>query len=172
MARERVQIIEAELDETSRLFLAAFAKRRIRAAADLQMERRPDGTCALFVAVPSPTNDPRRLICLWLDEKRIPSIRFGAWHTHADLWDRTPENGLRKMLDYLERIIIGEVVLTEVPTVGKGIPHRVLDLADLEEVLDMVTHPDEPSDMKLLSWSGATDTTFNDLRCGDRSTCR
>jgi len=164
MTKEKLPIVEEELDEHSRWFLTAFNKRGIQAAPNLQMERRQDGTCALFVTIPSPTSDRRRLISLWLDEKRIPTLQFGAWHTHADLWDRIPESGLQKMLDYLERIINGEIVLTEFPTVGNAIPHRVLDMAEPDDVLDMLTDPDEPSDMNLLSWSGYEDDSLNDLR--------
>lgn len=70
------------------------------------------------------------------------------------------------MLDYLERITDGEVVLAALPTVGDEMPCRVLDLADREEILDELTAPTIPPDMKLLSWSGAEDAVLNDLREG------
>ncbi|HEY4185677.1 MAG TPA: hypothetical protein VGP07_11445 [Polyangia bacterium] len=74
--------------------------------------------------------------------------------------------GLRRMLDYLERITVGEVVLAELPTVGDGMPYRVLDLMDRQEILDELTAPTIPIDMKLLSCSGAEDAVLNDFREG------
>jgi len=43
------------------------------------------------------------------------------------------------MLDYLKRIIDGEVVLAELPTAAEGMPYRVLDLMDRQEILDELT---------------------------------
>ena len=102
----------------------------------------------------------------WVDENSVPSLEFGGWHTHADFWDADPDVGLRRMLDYLERITAGEVVLAELPTVADGMPYRVVDLLDRQEVLDELTAPTIPSDMKLLSWSGAEDVVLDDLREG------
>lgn len=70
------------------------------------------------------------------------------------------------MLDYLERITDGEIVLAELPTVGDGMPYRVIDMTDREEILDELTSPDVPTQMKLLSWSGAEDAVLSDLREG------
>jgi len=43
----------------------------------------PDGTWSLVCEIPPPTSDRRRAISIWLDEKRVPSPEFGAWHAHA-----------------------------------------------------------------------------------------
>jgi len=59
-----------------------------------------------------------------------------------------------------------EVVLAELPTVADGMPYRVVDLLNRQEILDELTAPTIPSDMKLLSWSGAEDAVLNDLREG------
>ena len=128
------------------------------------MEHLPDGTWSLVAKTPSPTGESRRNISIWLDENRVPSLEFGAWHSHADLWDSDPDVGLRRMLDYLERITDGEVLLAELPTLANGLPFRVLDVTDRNEILDEVTSPNSSGSMKLLSWSGAEDVTLDELR--------
>lgn len=164
--RETAEVDVSKLDEPSRRLLAALGDHPIRSRIRFLMEKLADGTWSLVGKVPSPTGDQRRAISLWLDENRVPTLEFGAWHSHADLWDPGPDMGLRRMLDYLERITDGEIVLAELPTIGNGMPFRVIDLSDREEVLDELTSPDVPPQMKLLSWSGAEDAVLDDLRQG------
>ena len=128
------------------------------------MERVPDGSWSLVAEVPSPTGDRRRAVSIRLDENRAPILEFGGWHTHADLWDPDPEVGLHGMLDYLERITDGEIVLVELPSTADGLPFRVLDLSDRQEVLDELTSPGTSGQMNLLSWSGSEDAVLDDLR--------
>ena len=164
MERRIVELDESKIDEKSRVLLAEFAGHSARGHASLQMEALPDGNWRPFVAIPSPTGDPRRAVSIRLDERQIPTLEFGAWHTHADLWDGDLRSGIRKMLAYLERIIDGEVVLAGAPTVGDGLPFRVIDLGDRDEVPDELTSPVVPKNMKLLSWSGAQDAELSDFR--------
>lgn len=166
MKRPTAELDASKLDEVSRRVLAAFADHPAAGRANMLMESRADGSWSLLIVIPSPTGDRRRRVAIWLDDNSVPSLEFGGWHTHADLWDTDPEVGLRRMLDYLERITDGEVVLAALPTVGDEMPCRVLDLADREEILDELTAPTIPPDMKLLSWSGAEDAVLNDLREG------
>lgn len=164
MERRIAELDESKIDERSRVLLAELSNRSARRHARLQMEAAQDGTWRLFVAIPSPTGDARRAVSIWFDERQIPTLEFGAWHSHADLWDEDLLSGIRKMLAYLERIIAGEVVLAGAPTMGQGLLFRVVDLLDSDEVLDELTSPVLPSDMKLLSWSGAQDAQLSDLR--------
>ncbi len=151
MDRRIAELDESKLDETSRMVLSVFADHRLRRCSNLQMESVAEGNWSLLVRIPSPTGDRRRAISIWLDEKGVPTIEFGGWHTHADLCDKDITSGLRKMLAYLERIADGEIVLAESPTVGEGVPFRVADLCDREEVLDELTSPSTSASMKLLS---------------------
>jgi hypothetical protein len=166
MKRPTAELDASKLDEASRRVLAALTDHPAAGRAKVLMEKRTDGSWSLLVTIPSPTGDRRRRLAIWLDENSIPSLEFGGWHSHADLWDRDPDVGLRRMLDYLERITDGEIVLAEFPTVADGMPYRVVDLLDRHEILDELTAPTIPSDMKLLSWSGAEDAVLNDLREG------
>jgi hypothetical protein len=166
MKRPTAELDASKLDEASRRVLAAFADHPAVGRANLLMEERADGSWSILVTIPSHTGDRRRRLAIWLDENSVPSLEFGGWHTHADLWDPDPDVGLHRMLDYLERITDGEVVLAELPTVAEGMPYRVVDLLDRQEILDELTAPTIPSDMKLLSWSGAEDAVLNDLRDG------
>jgi hypothetical protein len=113
--------------------------------------------------LPSPTGDRRRNVALRLDENFVPSLEFGGWHTHADLWDDDPVVGLRRMLDHLERITDGRILLVEDALAQQAPPGSVLNLDDETEVLDALTTP-ASSDARLLSWSGAEDSTLDELR--------
>ena len=163
MKRPTDEVDVSKVDDVSLRVLAAFADHPAARRANMLMEKRADGKWSLLITIPSPTGDRRRRLAIWLDENFVPSLEFGGWHTHADLWDANPEVGLRRMLDYLGRITKGEVVLAALPTIGDGMPYRVLDLSDREEILDELTAPTIPSDMELLSWSGAEDAVLGDL---------
>jgi hypothetical protein len=129
------------------------------------MELLSDGRASLVIDIPSPTGDGRRAISIWLDEKLVPTLEFGAWHTHADLWDKDPVSGIRMMLGYLERITNDEILLAESPTVA-GDMFRVVDVCDQEEILEEMTSPHNPPKMRLLSWSGARDGEVSDFQKG------
>jgi hypothetical protein len=161
---ETAELDESKVDEASRRLLAVLAEHPACGRAHMLMERLPDGAWSLVAKLPSPTGDGRRDISFWLDENRVPTLEFGAWHSHADLWDEDRDVGLRRMLDYFERIMGGENVLFEGPTIGDRMPFRVLDVTDREEILDELTSPGAPEGMKLLSWSGAEDVLLEDLR--------
>lgn len=62
------------------------------------------------------------------------------------------------------KTVVNEIVLAESPTVGEGMPYRMIDVTDREEILNELTSPDVSAQMKLLSWSGAKDSVLDDLR--------
>lgn len=162
--KETVDVQDSALDEPSRVVLATLTAHPALRSAHFAMERLDDGTWSLVVTMPSPTGERRRQVSIWLDETRVPSLEFGAWHTHADLWDSEPRIGLAQMLAYLERILRDEIVLAEDPAAKDELPSRVVDINDPDEVLDELTDPLTATTMKLLSWSGATDCAVGDLR--------
>lgn len=164
VGRDTADVDVLKLDGASRKLLVELEGHPVRRCTNLLMEHLPDGTWSLVAKVPSPTGESRRNISIWLDENRVPSFEFGAWHSHADLWDPDPDVGLRRMLDYLERITDGEVLLAELPILANGLPFRVLDVTDRDEILDEVTAPSSKGTMKLFSWSGAEDVTLDELR--------
>jgi len=161
--RRVVELDESTLDEISRLVLREFADHPARSVSVVSMESRPEGAESIVIAIPSPTGDNRRAISIWLDEKLVPTLEFGAWHTHADLWDKDLRSGLQMMLAYLKRITDGEILLAESPTVAGGL-FRVIDVCDREEVLEELTSPHNLPSMRLLSWSGAEDRDLSDFR--------
>lgn len=165
MLRESRPVVldESVIDAPSRQLLAAFAGHPARVHAHLAMEPGPNGTWSVVIQIPSPMNERRRdvAICLVGDD-RSPTLEFGAWHTHADLWDADPDAALALMLAYLTRIIAGTILLCEVPTAGDGLPYVVIDVRDPEAVLDDATSPYVPAQSKLLSWSGEHDLRLDD----------
>ena len=163
MNRRVVELDESKLDEVSRLVLREFADHPARRVSSMSMEFRPDGAASVVITIPSPTGDSRRAISIWLDENSVPTLEFGAWHTHADLWDKDLRSGFQMMLAYLERITDDEILLAESPTSPGGL-FRVVDVCDQEEILDELTSPHNPPSMRLLSWSGAKDGELSDFR--------
>src|SRR6516162_9006057 len=91
MKRPTAELDASKLDETSRRVLAAFTDHPAAGCANVLMEERTDGSWSVLVTIPSPTGDRRRRLAIWLDEDCVPSLEFGGWHTHADLWDPDPE---------------------------------------------------------------------------------
>jgi hypothetical protein len=158
--RGRADLVTESLNDSSRLLLSAFDGHPAQRVASTFMELGADGAWNLVIKIPSPTGDCRRNVSVWIDENGVPSMEFGGWHTHADLWDADPKLGVEKMLYYLERITDGSVQLTAVPVGPEGIPFCVLDLEDAQEVLDELTYPGSLSEISLLSWSGGEDETL------------
>jgi hypothetical protein len=151
------------LDAPSLLLLNALEASPVSTHARAAMKCYPGDACSLVIEIRSPTGDPRRDVSLWLTDDRDPSLEFGGWHTHASLWATTLADGVAEMVGYLERIVAGEIVLEELPTVGEGMPYCVLDLKDAEACLESATLPGRPNGMTLLSWSGSQDLTLEDL---------
>jgi len=152
---------ESELNEPSRQMLAAL-RQRVSLIERASMRTEPDlfGGTSLAVVMPSPTGDPHRDLGLWLDEKTVPSIEFGGWHSHADRFDPDPATALQMLLDYAELIIDGRVALLDVRD-ADGWPHIVLDLRSPDDVLDELTFPGSPDELRLLSWSGSQDRAID-----------
>lgn len=159
--RERAEVSLVALDEPSRRLLAAFDDHPAQKVASVFMEREIGGAWRLIIRLPSPTGDKRRTVSLWLDQSGVPSLEFGAWHTHTDLWDDDINLGLEKMLLYLERITDGSVQLSAQPATAAGVPYCIVDLENPDDVLDELTYPGAPNEVNLLSWSGAEDRTLD-----------
>ena len=152
---------ESELNEPSRHLLAAL-RQRASLIERASMRAEPDllGGTSVVIKLPSPTGDPHRDLGLWLDEKTVPSIEFGAWHGHADLFDPDPVTALQMLLDYAELIIDGRIALLDVRD-ADGWPYTVLDTRSPDDVLDELSFPGSPDELRLLSWSGSQDSVID-----------
>jgi hypothetical protein len=114
---------------------------------------------SLCIEAASPTSDPTRALGLWVEDGGVPSMGYGDWHTHADLFVKVARDGdgLSAMLDLLAAIFADEFVLI-ISRGGRFDGHMsVLDLREPDALLDELTSADAPGSIKLLSWTGAQD---------------
>ena len=99
---------------------------------------------------------------VWMDSDDAPSISFGAWHTHGDVysWGSTDLDVQSDViLDALENILNDRIVLVCARTTeGKLIEwDRLEDITNLEKVEELLTDPDAPQELQVRSWSGKRD---------------
>jgi hypothetical protein len=101
----------------------------------------------LTALIPSPTSDPARRVEFW-SENGEPSVAFGGWHTHLDLFGEDDSSAAVEMTSLVLRILRDRVVyLSERP-------HIIVDLDDPLDVLDTLTSPHLPSTLTFVTWSG------------------
>ena len=135
----------------------AFAERLLRACPQVRWHARilaPDEPAPreLLLELPSPTGDASRGMVLWM-EQDVPSLEFGAWHTHADLWGG---DGDGELIALVRAIVADHFVLAY--DVGGDCPHPdVLDLRDLEALAEALTSRYAPERLRLVSWAGTAD---------------
>lgn len=143
----------AELTPASR----AFAERLLRACPQLRWHARiPESEepvpRELLLELPSPTGDAERAVLVWM-EREVPSVAFGSWHTHADLWG---PDGDGEVIALLCAIVTDRFVLTyEVEGVWSHA--RALDLRDPQALAEALTQRHAPERLRLVSWAGTAD---------------
>lgn len=155
----------AELDESrvttdSRLFAADLFARfpELRQHAAMERQQGQDAW-TLVVKVSAPSRDPRSELVVWVDGGDDPSVAFGAWHTHENVWGAGFPDGAERpaLLDLIagifeDRFVIGE----DVGGVGDGTA-TILDLGDDDALLEELTSKYSPGRVRLRSWSGTLD---------------
>lgn len=113
----------------------------------------PGGT---VVDVPSPTGDADRALRFWI-ERGVPSLKYGTWHTHEDLWPRQDA-----WFAFIEDILCDRTLFLVIP----GHPvWCVLEEPVEEELAEVLTAPSAPREVRVVSWSGARDrvVTVSDI---------
>lgn len=154
---------KAELDESritgeSRRFaadlFARFPELRQHAAMERQQHH---GPWTLVVAVPAPSGDPRSELVIWVEGGDDPSVAFGGWHTHEDVWGTVDGAERGALLDLIAGILADRFVLCEdVGGVGNGTA-TLLDLSARDALLEELTSEYAPARARLRSWSGRLD---------------
>lgn len=108
---------------------------------------------SLYIDIPSPTGDPERPLAIWVDERIAPSIGFGPDHYH----EYGDDEGIAELIDWADAILNDEVVIIEYIG-GPNSGHRYwIDLADPEELEEVLTSPHTPHRFWLKCWSGNAD---------------
>jgi hypothetical protein len=113
----------------------------------------------LLVEIPSPTGDARRTIGVWMESSHGPSIDFGTWHTHADLLTsgKDPIVHADSIIDLIEQIITGHLVILTDATGRRDDFSDVVDLRDPEALLEEMTSPFSSGRARVETWSGVDD---------------
>jgi hypothetical protein len=137
------------LDQTAQAFveqlLARFPAWRAFASLDASGAA-PDGT---VMDVPSPTGEPDRALRFWI-ERGVPSVEYGTWHTHQDLWPSQDA-----WFAFIEDILCDRALFVVMP--GPPVWWFVLEDPVDEELADVFTAPSAPREVRVVSWSGALD---------------
>jgi hypothetical protein len=155
----------AELDESritseSRSFATDLFTRFPELRPHAAMERqRGHESWSLVVTVPAPSGDPRSELVVWVDGGDDPSVAFGGWHTHENVWgagavDRSEREAL---LELIAGILADRFVICEdVGGIGDGAA-TILDMSDHDSLLEELTGKYSPGRVRLRSWSGRLD---------------
>jgi hypothetical protein len=124
----------------------------LRNHARMHQSKERDGL-SLSIVVPSPTNDPNREICIWVDEVSTPSIGFGSSHTH----ESPNKLGMNELLDKLRAILEDKLVIIE--DIGGKFPSYAdwIDLRQPQALEDELTGEFSPGRVLLKPWSGKND---------------
>ncbi len=154
----------AELDESritgeARRFASDLFARFPELRQNAAMEQHGNGAWTLVVTVPALSGDPRSELVIWVEGGDDPSVAFGAWHTHENVWGGGLEAGLerRPLLDLIEGILADRWVICEdVGGVGDG-SATILDLLERDALLEELTSKYSPGRARLRSWSGQLD---------------
>jgi hypothetical protein len=112
----------------------------------------------LRVDVPSPTGDTERIVRVWM-EGGVPSLGFGEWHTHADLF--SDEDGF---LSFLDSLVSDRQLFLVVSTWASR--WSVVERPTDDEIADALTGERAPHQVRVVSWSGKKDRTvrLSDLK--------
>ena len=155
----------AELDESritgeSRRFAADLFARLPELRQHAAMERQHDhDTWTLVVTVPAASGDSRSELVIWVEGGDDPSVAFGGWHTHENVWGAGTQDGAERgaLLDLIAGILADRFVTCEdVGGVGDGTV-TILDLSAHDALLEELTSKYSPGRARLRSWSGRLD---------------
>jgi len=157
---ERTELDETRITSESRLFAVDLFARFPELRRHSAMERiEGEETWILVVTVPAASGDPRSDLSIWVDGGDDPSVMFGDWHTHENVWGAGLEDGAERtaLLDLIAGILADRFVMCEeVGGAGDGFG-TILDLSEHDALLEELTSPGSPGRARLRSWSGRLD---------------
>ncbi len=129
----------------------------LRHYASMERSGELDGL-SLYVAVPSPTEDPERELVIWVDQYGSPSVGFGPTHDHGSLHaDDDDEDGIFAMLGLVSAILQGDLLIVEEAGDENTRCGYWIDLREPDALMECLTEPDSPGRLWLKSWSGKAD---------------
>lgn len=157
---EMADLDENRLTAESRVFAGELFARFPGFRRHATMEQLHDQeSWTLVVSVRAPSGDPRSELVVWVDGGDDPSVAFGGWHTHENVWGAGLANGAERgaLLDLIAGILADRFVICEdVGGVGDGTA-AILDLSQQDALLEELTSRYSPGRARLRSWSGGLD---------------
>jgi hypothetical protein len=157
---EMAELDESRITNESRSFAADLFARFPELRRHAAMERqRGHESWTLVVTVPAPSGDPRSELIVWVDGGDDPSVAFGGWHTHENVWGAGVEDGSERgaLLNLIAGILADRFVICEdVGGIGDGTA-TILDMSDHDSLLEELTSKHSPGRARLRSWSGRLD---------------
>jgi hypothetical protein len=157
---ERAELDEERISVESRRFAADLFARFPRLRGHAAMERRAGRDAWEFVVeVEAPSGDPRSDLVVWVEGGDDPSVSFGGWHTHENIWGAGLEDGAERaaLLDLIGGILADRYVTRE-DLGGEGDGSvTVLDLSEPDALIEELTSRDSPGRARLRSFSGRLD---------------
>ena len=155
---EKVELDESRITKESQVFATVLFARfpNFRQYAKMYLEGE---MWILDVTIPAPSGDPKTQLGIWVLNGIEPSVEFGCWHTHENVWAWDHQSNVlhKDILDLVEGILKDRFVLCEdVGGVGDGSP-TILDFSDENALLDELTSKYSPGRARLRSWSGRLD---------------
>ncbi len=107
---------------------------------------------SLEIAVPSPSGDDDRALCLWIDEHAGPTLFFGPNHAHGDIYDED----FVELVAWIGAILDDHLLILEEQDIP-GEWTQWLDLREPDALEDYLTAPNNSGRVRLKSWSGKLD---------------
>jgi hypothetical protein len=112
----------------------------------------------LLVKIPSPTQDSKREMVIWMDRDE-PSVAFGEWHTHSTVWvvEAGSDNETEALLELIHAVMKDEFVFIY-DVVGEHDGHwGVVNLRDPSALAEELTNRHSPGRVIIKTWTGSGD---------------
>jgi hypothetical protein len=107
--------------------------------------------------VPCPNPRISEGMVIWMEAGTDPSLAFGAWHSHASLFDGTVEAGWDGIIDFAATILSDRFVLVQEVGGRKSSWVRVLDLREEDALTELLTSRFCSDVVDVFTWSGSGD---------------
>ena len=129
---DEMKLERASLDFAARLFAS---RPTIKTCASMEVDS-SDSALRPYLWKFRCRREIERNVTIWM-EKGVPSLEFGSWHTHADLWDA--KDNSEALIDLFNAIMSDRFVLIfDVGGVYDG-SVGVVDLREPDALVDELT---------------------------------
>ena len=150
---ENARTKEAEAFEARLLAAVPALSAHVRRA----LEGDRSSNTSAIVEVPCPNPRISAGMVIWMESGTDPSLAFGAWHSHASLFDGSVEAGWDGIIDFAAAILSDRFVLVQEVGGLKSSWVRVLDLREEDALAELLTSKFCSDVIDIFTWSGSGD---------------